>query len=290
MLGSDLIAKMRLDQLDPDQQASIAEALRTGRYELVPTASALSAAEAVPPGGVATITASPRRGIDATVGLAVDLAGRDLKVVPHLAARLVRDRQHLEELVRRLAEAEITELFVIGGDGQPQGEFDEALELIQTIERIGHHFSIGIAGYPEGHPLIDDESLGAALAAKEPHASYLVTQMCFDPAAIARWIEKVRAQGIELPVLVGMPGVVAITRLVPVAARIGVGASIRFLTRHRGLWRRLFTPNFTPDELLTELAPLLADTGAGVSGLHLYTFNQVAATEQWRQDLLGELD
>lgn len=280
---------MRLNRLDATQQASLAKALRACRYELVPTPTALSAAGEVPPGGVVTITASPRRGMDATVDLAVELAHRDLEVVPHVAARLVRDQDHLEELVSRLADAGISEIFVIGGDGEPRGEFGEALELIRGIERIGHRFTIGIAGYPEGHPLISDEELAGALAAKEPHASYLVTQMCFDASAISAWIERIRARGIGLPVLIGLPGVVSMTRLIPVAARIGVGASIRFLTRHRGLWRKLFRPSYSPTELLLELAPILADPAAGVGSLHLYTFNQVAATEEWRRELLEHL-
>lgn len=286
---SDAIAAS-LNRLDAARRAAIAQALRVGRYELVPTGSAVPAAEAVTRGGVVTITASPRRGMDATVELAVNLSGGDLSVVPHLAARLVRDRRHLEELAQRLADAGITEIFVVGGDGPPQGEFSEAVEVIQAMERMGHRFSIGIAGYPEGHPLISDAKLAAALDAKEPHASYLVTQMCFDASAIGEWIETIRARGIELPVLIGLPGVVAMTRLIPVAARIGVGASIRFLTRHRGLWRKLFAPNYSPTDLLVELTPVLGAPTAGVVGLHLYTFNQVAATEAWRLELLEQLD
>lgn len=258
------------------------------RYELVPTTSAVSAAEAVPPEGVVTITASPSRGMDATVELAVELRNRGLRVVPHVAARLVRDGGHLEKLVQRLAAAGITEIFVIGGDGAPQGEFREALEVIQGIERIGHRFSIGIAGYPEGHPLISDEELATVLATKEPYASYLVTQMCFDASAISAWVEEIRTRGVELPVLIGLPGAVAMTRLIPVAARIGVGASIRFLSRHRGMWRKLFAPSYSPTDLLVELSPVLA-ADAGVLGIHFYTFNQVAATEQWRRGLLDEL-
>lgn len=284
------IARLRLDRLDGASRASIAQALSVGRYELVPTASAVPAAEAVPRGGVVTITASPRRGIDATVELALQLAEAELRVVPHLAARLVRDVDHLEKLVDRLADAGVTELFVIGGDGEPQGEFSEAMEVIRAIDRIGHRFTIGVAGYPEGHPLISDDDLAASLLAKEPHASYVVTQMCFDASAIARWVESIRARGVELPVLIGLPGAVAMTRLIPVAARIGVGASIRFLTRHRGLWRRLLSPDYSPTALLAELSPLLADPGAGVVGVHLYTFNQVEATERWRQELLEQLE
>jgi methylenetetrahydrofolate reductase (NADPH) len=55
------------------------------------------------------------------------------------------------------------------------------------------------------------------------------------------------------------------------------------------LWRKLLAPSYSPTDLLADLSPLLADPGAGVGGVHLYTFNQVPATEQWRQKLLGEL-
>lgn len=267
----------------------MAQALRSCRYELVPTPSAIGAAEAVPPGRVVTITASPRRGMDATVDLAVELAREDLSVVPHVAARLVRDPGHLEKLVQRLADAGITEIFVIGGDGEPQGGFSEALEVIKAIERIGHRFTIGVAGYPEGHPLVDNEELAAALDAKQPYASYVVTQMCFDASAITGWVEQIRGRGVELPVVAGLPGVVAMTRLIPVAARIGVGDSIRFLTRHRGLWRKLVAPRYSPTELVVELSPVLGALSAGVAGLHLYTFNQVAATEAWRLEMLEKL-
>lgn len=257
---------------------------------MVPTASALSAAEAVPRGTAVTVTASPRKGLDVSVDLAVELTRADLRVIPHIAARLVRDQSHLVAMLQRLAEAGIDELFIIGGDGEPQGMFRESLEVIRAIERLGHTFTLGVAGYPEGHPLISDRELAAALAAKQEHASYVTTQMCFDARAISDWIGAIRGQGIHVPVLIGLPGVVALTRLLPVAARIGVGDSMRFVTRHRGLWRRLFTPHYTPTALLGELSPLLADPGAGVAGIHLYTFNQVAATEQWRRELLGHLE
>lgn len=283
------IAAVKLDRLAATTRASLAGALRSCRYELVPTASALSAAEDLPRANAVTITASPRRGIDVTIDLAVELRRAGLRVVPHIGARLVRDRGHLGAMLQRLADSEIDEIFVIGGDGEPQGDFTEALEVIRAIEPLGHRFTVGVAGYPEGHPLITDRELAAALAAKQEHASYVTTQMCFDARAISDWVEATRRGGLELPVLVGMPGVVALTSLMPVAARIGVGESIRFLTRHRGLWRKLFAPSYSPTDLLVELAPVFADPAAGVVGLHLYTFNQVAATEEWRSDLLEDL-
>jgi len=206
-----------------------------------------------------------------------------------MAARLVRDQGHLAAMLQRLADSGIDELFVVGGDGEPQGEFREGLEVIAAIERLGHRFTIGVAGYPEGHPSISDRELAAVLAAKQEYASYVTTQMCFDAMAISDWIEATRGRGIHIPVLIGLPGVVALTRLIPVAGRIGVGDSMRFLTRHRGLWRKLLVPSYSPTDLLVELSPVLGDPAAGVASIHLYSFNQVAATEEWRHELLEEL-
>lgn len=56
------------------------------------------------------------------------------------------------------------------------------------MEDLGHHFrEVGVTGYPEGHPFISGDLLRQALIDKERHATYIATQMCFDPAAIFAW-------------------------------------------------------------------------------------------------------
>lgn len=64
--------------------------------------------------------------------------------------------------------------------------------MAQSNHRFGQ---IGVAGYPEGHPFIDDHQLLNALREKEPFASYMVTQMCFDAKTIVHWIADMRQQG-----------------------------------------------------------------------------------------------
>jgi methylenetetrahydrofolate reductase (NADPH) len=66
-----------------------------------------------------------------------------------------------------------------------------------------------------------------------------------------------------------------------------VGESARFLS-HRGSWiSRLVTRQFKPDRLVRELTPCATDPAARVAGFHLYTFNEVARTEQWRRAALA---
>jgi methylenetetrahydrofolate reductase (NADPH) len=230
-----------------------------------------------------TVTASPVKGIEPTVALAERLAGMGFAVAPHLSARLVRDRGHLVDLVRRLEEAGVRDVFVVGGDAEePVGEFGEAAELLEAMTERGHGFvDVGITGYPEGHHLFSDAAADAALARKAPLATYAVTQICFDAGAISRWVATVRARGIELPVYVGVTGVVDYAKLLRISLRIGLGQSARFLRGNRSWFARMLRPRYRPDTLIGELTPWALRPESGVAGFHVYTFNEVEPTERW---------
>jgi methylenetetrahydrofolate reductase (NADPH) len=75
------------------------------------------------------------------------------------------------------------------------------------------------------------------------------------------------------------------------ATKIGVGDSTRFVSKQRGLMTRLVAPGgFTGESFLSRCAPTAGEPDARIAGLHVYTFNQVAETEAWRQDWLRRLD
>jgi len=271
----------------------VARWLAAPQYELVPLHGAIDQAHFLPSGGTATVTSSPTRGGEATVALAVELAGLGLRAVPHLAARQIRDDAHLAEICRRLERAGITGIFVIGGDAtEPAGDFTDGLALLQALDRLGHRFaSVGVPGYPEGHHTIDDETLWVALKAKAPYATYVVTQLCFDADAIVQYVSDMREQGIGLPVLAGVPGAVDVARLLRISLRVGVGDSLRFVRNNAAVARRLLRPvGYRPDGLVKKLAARVADGPApeapsvirgDIAGLHIYTFNQVGATVGW---------
>lgn len=260
------------------------------RFELVPLKSAEPEADHLPAGSTVAITCSPRRGVDATVGLAERLAARGFRPAPHVAARLVRSGGHLEDLAGRLVAAGVEDVFVVGGDPpQAIGPYDSALDLLEALTERGRRFrQVGIAGYPERHPSIAAGALERALVSKQAMASYVVTQICFDPTAIFRWVTRIRGLGVALPVHIGMPGAVTRRRLLEIALRIGVGDSIRYLTRHGSLVARLVRRgSYRPDAFLARLAPYLAEGGHLVAGVHINTFNQVRSTERWRHRALA---
>jgi len=249
-------------------------------FEVIPLKGVASRVLALPVGSTVTVTASPSMGIEATIDLVVELMAGGFKAVPHLSARLVADRRALAAIVKRLDAAGVTHVFVVGGDGPPRGSYQDAGSLLADLAENGHPFlEVGIAGYPESHPLISDERLLQALFEKTPHATYLVSQMCFSAGTIIDWVVRIRGEGVTLPVKVGVPGAVDPVRLVSVASRIGVGESIRFLAKNRSVLRILRPGPYRPGRLIRELERL--DSGLGLTGLHFYTFNQVEATASW---------
>ncbi|MCZ6630550.1 MAG: methylenetetrahydrofolate reductase [Actinobacteria bacterium] len=261
-------------------------------FEMLPFSSAIDQIDFLPEAATVTITASPAKGIEATLEYATKLAQRGFDVVPHIAARSIADGAHLSRILDTIADADIGRIFVVGGDSTDAGDFPDGLSLIQAIESLDYPLpEIGVAAYPDGHPFISYEALRQALKDKQPYASYMTTQMCFNPVIISNWIADVRSDGITLPIHLGMPGVGSIPKLISIAAKIGVGDSARFLSRHRGLLGRLTRQStYSPDRLAMGLSQVIADPTADIEVVHLYTFNQVESSEAWRQDWLEAID
>jgi methylenetetrahydrofolate reductase (NADH) len=254
------------------------------RLEVLPLPGIVEEAATLPRPVRIAVTCSPKHGPDRGVEVAAQLRELDHSLTVHVAARMVRDRDHLDQLLAGLADAGVDDLFLIGGDIEdPVGEYSAALDLLPLV--IDHHQRpglIGVAGYPEGHPLISAAELERVLREKSRLADYVVTQMCFDPEALRTWIVSEREQGLELPVVIGMPGKVARRKLLTMSARIGVGPSLDFLRKQKGL-RSLLSRRSTADRLYEGIAPLLDDQELAVAGLQYFTFNELLQTWEWHQ-------
>jgi methylenetetrahydrofolate reductase (NADPH) len=239
-----------------------------------------------------TVTASPAKGQDATIDLAIQLAGDGYTVAPHLSARQVIDRAHLAAIVARCREAGIRRVFVIGGDRSGiSTRFRDARDLLVALHELDHGFTdIGIGGHPEGHPEVPEKVLFGALKDKAPLATHIKTQIVFDPKVIARWAQELVRWGIGLPVHVGVPGVVSRQKLLRVSGGIGVGESAKFLRKQQSLLWRFFVPGgYNPDKIIKGLAPHFGGPDNHLAGFHVFTFNDLEPTEAWRQQSLRRL-
>lgn len=260
--------------------------------EIFPTESIESRLRVLEAGSYVAVTCSPTHGVDVTVDMSERLALRGFKVVPHIAAKMVHSRKHLQEIVARLNDLPIISIFVPGGDADaPVGDYATALSLLRDIAELEHKFTeIGVAAHPEGHPAVGAEDLTNELLKKQQFANYLVTQMCFDAQTLGNWLQEIREHGVSLPAWLGVPGVVDRTSLLKTSMRIGVGNSLRYLRRNPTVAAKLMlSSEYRPDDLLFDLVPYVSDPAYDIRGYHVYCFNQVEKTEQWRHDFLNGL-
>lgn len=267
--------------------SALARVLADPTFELIPLKNVHEQAAAIPRGRTVSVTASPGKTIETTVELAIELEAAGLRAIPHLSARMIRDRAHLAAILDRLEEAHIDRAFVVGGDADEPGEFLDGLSLLRAMAELGRLPSeLGCPCYPQGHPDIPDAALAQALREKSELVQYMTTQLCFDPKAIAAFIAARRAEGNTLQVKLGIPGVAEIPKLLSISARIGVKDASKFVMKNARFVGQLLKSGgvYRPNELMRKLAPLIADPAADVIGLHVYTFNNVPATEDWRRE------
>ena len=245
------------------------------RLEIIPSEGIVEKIRAaVPLTTTLTITCLPHHGIERTMRTAVQLGVLGYSVIPHLAARSLHDRAELTGILRDCTVAGIGEVFVIGGDRkQPAGPYDSALPVLEDIaQHSGGTMRAGIAGYPEGHPLVGPVDLLDAVLAKQHLASHVVTQMCFSAPAIHDYAALLRREGVRLPVWAGVAGSVPRTKLVALASQIGVGSSLKFLSRKGPLARKLLSGDrYSPQSLVSGLE----SHPRNIAGIHLYSFNSL---------------
>lgn len=247
----------------------------------------------LPPGAEVFVANLPNESADVLINAAASLRDAGLTPVPHIVARNIATRQGLDEMIAGLVKkAGVQQALILGGDrDQPAGEFDAALQIIQTglLEKHGIR-RIAIACYPEGHPRIADDVLWVALrdkldaAAKAGLETLLVSQFLFDPKPIVDFAGALREAGIETPLRIGVAGPADRGKLIKYALRCGVGASLRVL-RERGEVARNVLSGETPDELLGEVAQAQEDDPSlGMSGVHFFTFGDPARSARWAEE------
>ncbi len=273
--------------------ASLIDFLRSPRYEIFPSEDAEGLVQTYVPKEVTiTVTASPRRGLGATLEVAGALARQGYTVVPHLSARLIRDRSHLREVLSAVSEMGSRDVFVVAGDArEPAGEYADSVALLEAMKAEKHGLrDIGVTGYPESHSFIDDDTAIQAMWDKRRIATYIVSNLCFDPRLVRRWVVRVRRRKVELPIHIGLAGVADPARLLRVSTRIGIVDSARFLRGHSNWFLRTLRPGgYSPERFLKALLPDLAAPDRKVAGLHVFTFNEIEPTERWRQEMLAHL-
>ncbi len=263
-------------------------------FEVVPMKSLDGAIGALPPGAEVSVTCSPVKGIEETQRVTMELLGRGFRPIPHISARMVRDQAHTQELAEWLRRNNLRKVFLVGGDAEQPGAYPDAVSFLDRLLQTDHGLeTVGVTAYPDGHSFISDQALVDALFHKQQLLAaagvqgYCSTQMCFDPEVIAAWIHSQREYGLTMPIHLGISGVVDKARLMKMGVRLGIGQSLGFLKKNRSAVIKMMTStSYDPNDLLLPLSEDMLNLG--VEGLHVFTFNQVEATDAWRRQELGQ--
>ncbi len=247
------------------------------------------------PGTQVYIAAIPGDSHHNAVTTAVALAKNGLVPVPHISARNIAGFTQLNDFLARLrGEAGVSRALVIGGDAEhPIGPYGSALSLFQTGAFQKQNIkNVGIACYPEPSPRVGKALLDAALVEKiaflkrEGFEAWLVSQFCFDAAPIIARAKQLRAEGITLPLRVGLTGPADIRTIWKYALHCGIGNSMRALGTRVDAISNLLVRH-TPDAIMAELAEAhLANPALGIAGVHFFAFGGIAGTAKWAKPLL----
>ena len=266
------------------------------RFEVIPMKSVESQIEHIPSGSSVSVTCSPAKGQGATLELTARLLDLGFTAVPHISARLCADDVEAKGLAEFCRTHGVKEVFLIAGDPpQPVGAYEGVVAFLRDFLGYDHGLQrIGVAAYPDGHALIPPQVVHDALHTKQALLKeagvpgFASTQMCFDLGQWRSWAAGERAAGFDLPLHIGVPGVIDRAKLFTMGMRLGIGNSMRFVKKNSGVLGRLFQPGgYDPNKLIVPLAKQAAELG--IEGLHLFTFNNVQATAQWQQRMLAKL-
>jgi len=270
--------------------------IRNLTFEVIPLKSFDDAVAALPAASPVSVTCSPVKGIAETMRLTELVRNAGHTAIPHIAARMVSSPQHADEIASWLRTEQIGQMFLVGGDADPAaGPYTDAAHFLRDLlDRSPELHTVGVTSYPDGHAFISDQLLSEALHQKQAIlaeagvAGYASTQMCFDQDKIVSWLSSERQNGFELPIHLGIAGVVDRAKLMKMGVRLGVGTSLGFLKKNRkALTKLLSQSDYDPATLLDPLAEDLERLI--VTGIHCFTFNQVEATEQWRQSVVNDV-
>src|SRR5690606_27282016 len=242
------------------------------------------------PGTTVFVTFLPGSDIKDTIATVKRLFAEGMNPVPHFAARSIPSKQFLEDALKAFqSEAKVDEALLIGGGvDKPLGEFSSTMEVLRTglFEKYGIK-KMGVAGHPEGSPDIPPAEVTKALLEKNAFAKehgiemYITTQFVFEAEPVIEWDRRIRAEGNELPIHIGIPGLATIKTLLGHAKACGIGPSMRVITRQAANLAKLMTTR-QPNKLVRDLAVYKAtDPNCGITQVHLYPLGGMRKSAAW---------
>jgi methylenetetrahydrofolate reductase (NADPH) len=208
-----------------------------------------------------------------------------LKPAAHLTC-VSATREEVDAVIRGYADAGVRHIVALRGDppgglGEAYcphpGGYENAADLVRGIKRIGD-IEVSVACYPEKHPEsptveADIDMLQAKIDAGATHA---MTQFFFDNARYFRYLERVRARGITIPIVPGLIPLHNFKQVASMAAKCGATVPARIAARFEGIGDDEETTRLMAATTAAEQVMELA--AEGVREFHFYTLNRANLT------------
>ncbi|WP_020680555.1 hypothetical protein [Marinobacterium rhizophilum] len=248
----------------------------------------VSASE-IPPGTSINIAFLGNETHDQRVNAARVIRKYGFEPVPIISSRRLRSERDLDSLLNLLNEAASPSRFIfVGGDpSMPAGPYRDSLALLASgvVQRhaIRH---VGIVGYPEGHPKIDTDTLWRSLKWKHRFLRdsgctvEITTQFGFDTDAALHWTQRLRDEGIDAPVRIGVPGPADVGKLLRYAKQFGVVTSTAIARRYGFSLTNLLRHSVS-DRYWKDLVTGAARQNLGDIRYHLYPFGGILEGVRW---------
>jgi len=268
------------------------EFVAAGSTEVTPHDEARLAefARVLPPQLCVYVAHTPKASLDDVVRVSLRLRALGLAVSPHIAARRVLDRSHLRRALDSLKSAGIDRILVVAGDrAQSQGCYSSSLALLESRVTLEAGITrVGVAGHPEGHPVVPAAELWQALERKQAFAAatgtamHITTQFGFDARSLGSWEQGLAARGIQLPIHAGVAGPAPFTKLLRYAVQCGVGASLQAVTGNPLSLGRLPHLVTRADEMLRGVYGAKQDNAdSRIFAPHFFAFGGILETARW---------
>jgi methylenetetrahydrofolate reductase (NADPH) len=229
--------------------------------------------------------------IEDMVATAKRIGAEGFDVMPHFPARIIKDKTTLTDWVARYKGVGVSQgLLLAGGVAQPVGDYATSMQLLESGAFDGFQ-RLHVAGHPEGNKDIDPDGSDkmvmeaarwkSAFADRTDAKMAMATQFCFEAQPVIDWVNRLQAEGVKLPVHIGIAGPAKLQTLIKFAIACGVGPSLRVLQKRAMDVTKLLLP-YEPTEVLEGLAAhKAANPGFGIEQVHFFPLGGIKTNAQW---------
>ncbi len=229
--------------------------------------------------------------IEDMVATAKRIGAEGYDVMPHFPARIIKDKATLTDWVARYKDVGVKQgLLLAGGVAQPVGDFATSMQLLESGAFDGFD-RLHVAGHPEGNKDIDPDGSDrmvmeaarwkSAFTERTDAQMAMATQFCFEADPVIDWVNRLAAEGIKLPVHIGIAGPAKLQTLIKFAIACGVGPSLRVLQKRAMDVTKLLMP-YEPTEILSGLAAhKAANPDFGIEQVHFFPLGGIKTNAAW---------